>query len=480
MLIVLTSCSRLPLDRRAAGRGGGIAVGFPVTVWGLGELSQQLGVVVPRNSIRWSSRCFWASSPTTRSSFCPACAARLAQGDDRLEATRATTAEFTPIIVTSAVILEASLLALAGLDARLLPRPGPRARTHRWRRPGGRGDAHPGAHGDVRRRRLLAARAAVKAPETRRAPSRSGRLISSRWIAVPTVVVCLAALGVAAWQLQSLRLGFGQISDLPSDSPPKVGRAGGRGRLCPGILSPTTIVVEQRGIADGRRGRLVRMQALVGDVPGVAATLGPRDQPTPARARGRLRGQRQRRADRRDLQPRAARRRRASPTSAGCGPRCPGSRQTSGLGGARISYAGDTALAATRSRTSTTQHVAGRPRVRARESSLLLIVFLRSLTAPLFLLGSSVIAVAAVARAHCVGLPVGAGLRPADVLRAVRGLGAADLAGLGLQHLRGRQDLAGGHASGRFAKLSRSQRRRLARDQRRRVSRWRGALRSWP
>ncbi len=371
----------------------GIAIAFPVTIWSLGELSHVFGVVVAQELDPVVVALLLGILTDYTIFFLSGVRGRLAQGDDRLEATRTTTAEFTPIIVTSAVILGASLLALlvstlgffrdlgpalaltvgVGLVVAITLIPALMATF---------GDAVYWPRG-----------AAVKAPEDPPRASRSGRLISSRWIAVPTVVVCLAALGVAAWQLQSLRLGFGQITDLPTGSQPKVAAQAAQEGFQPGILSPTTIVVEQRGIADGRRGRLERMQALVDDVPGVAATLGPRDQPTPARlgVAYAANGNAARIVVIFDHEPLGAD---AIADLGRLRAAMPGIAATSGLGGARISYAGDTALA--RDTVADIQTNMWRVALAVLLVNLaLLIVFLRSLTAPLFLLGSSVVAVAA-------------------------------------------------------------------------------------
>src|ERR1700709_567585 len=87
---------------------------------------------------------------------------------------------------------------------------------------------------------------------------------------------------MTAAQITHLQLGFGQISDLPASSPPKVAAQAAAQGFAPGILSPTTVIIQQPGVADRERPELLHMQQLIGEQEGVAGTLGPRDQPSPS------------------------------------------------------------------------------------------------------------------------------------------------------------------------------------------------------
>ena len=252
----------------------GIAVGFPLTVWTLGRLRDRFGLAIPDElapvivalllGILTDYAIFQLSGVRNR----------LAAGDHRLAATRVTLAEFAPIIITSAAILAGSLLALLvstltafrdlgpalavtvilGLVVSITLIPALLAifgRLVYWPRHVGVDDAH--------------ARAAL-----------SGRLIARRAVAVPVVVVCLAGLVLAAVQLASLRLGFGQIGDLPANSTPRMAAdAAGKG-FPRGIVSPTAIILRGPGISTVHRGSLENLQAMIDRQPGVAATFGPR------------------------------------------------------------------------------------------------------------------------------------------------------------------------------------------------------------
>ncbi len=373
----------------------GIAVGFPVTVWALGQLEGRFGLGVPQELDPVVVALLLGILTDYTIFFLSGVRGRLSKGDDRLAATRTTTAEFTPIILTSAVILSCGLLALLVSTLGFFRDLGPAL-------------ALTVGVGLVVSITLIPAliatfgglvfwpRAPV-VPDSEQLPAPtarvSGRLLARRWIALPVATLCLAALGVAAWQLHALQLGFGQISDLPAGSAPKVAAHAATRGFAPGILQPTSVLIQAPGVASTHRSRLEKMQQLIGDQPGVAATIGPRDQPTspglgvfyapsadaarivvifehdPLGASGI--------EDLKHLQS-------AMPEI---------TRQT-GLTGTRISYAGDTALA------DDTVSDIHKNMVRVAAvvlvvNLLLLIAFLRSLTAPLFLLGSSTIAVAA-------------------------------------------------------------------------------------
>jgi len=127
----------------------------------------------------------------------------------------------------------------------------------------------------------------------------------------------------------------------------------------------------------------------------------------------------------------------------------PGLLRQAGLSGVTAGFAGDSALA----RETVNQTADGLWAIAVAALAadlLLLIVFLRALVAPLYLLAVSALVVAA-ALGLTAGLPGVAGPSLAQLLRAVRGRRAARRAGLRLQRLRRRPDLAGGtdHATPR-------------------------------
>jgi RND superfamily putative drug exporter len=243
----------------------------------------------------------------------------------------------------------------------------------------------------------LARREFFHREEEREGRGRSLRERAAYWatarpLALVIVLVCVAGLGAAATGLSQMKLGFGLIGGLPSDSEAhKAAKAAGEG-FAPGILGPTELLLEQQGIA-GRQPALARLEAALGQQPGVAGVIGPREQrifrrpgfvvsqsgnaaryaviltsdPLEAPAISHLRE-----LDR-DL---------------------PTLLDQSGLGGARVEVTGATAIAS--DTITDVVHDLGRIAIVALiVDFLLLAIFLRALIAPLYLLGASVLALAA-------------------------------------------------------------------------------------
>src|SRR5207248_2521197 len=109
--------------------------------------------------------------------------------------------------------------------------------------------------------------------------SRFAYLMTARPVAALTALVCTAVLAVAAAQLRDLRLGFGQISDLPPSSIPRRAAGAASAGFAPGILAPTTVLVQRAGAAPVAAGPLARLETAIERQPGVAGVLGPREQP---------------------------------------------------------------------------------------------------------------------------------------------------------------------------------------------------------
>jgi putative drug exporter of the RND superfamily len=217
------------------------------------------------------------------------------------------------------------------------------------------------------------------------------RIAARRPVAALTVLVTVAGLGIAAAQLRRAHLGFTLIRGQPPGSEVKVAAENASRGFAPGIVAPTELLLERRGL-DGDRRRLVALQRLLAREPGIARVIGPREQP-----RRNLPLFVSRRGD-------AARYAivlREEPLGAPAidvlrqlRARVPALLSQTGLGTARASFAGDTALA---DETVATIRSDGR-RIGVAVllvNFVLLAAFLRSLGAPLYLLASSVLAVTA-------------------------------------------------------------------------------------
>lgn len=74
------------------------------------------------------------------------------------------------------------------------------------------------------------------------------------------------------------------IRALPHDSEPRRAAAAAGEGFAPGIVSPTEILLERRGLG-GKREELDRLEQLLSDPPGVAAVVGPREEAPDPRAR---------------------------------------------------------------------------------------------------------------------------------------------------------------------------------------------------
>ena len=119
--------------------------------------------------------------------------------------------------------------------------------------------------------------------ETERRRARSefwgglARVAAAKPIALVIVVGCLVAVGFASKGLAEIKLGFTSIAGLRADSEPKrAAEAAGRG-FARGILAPTELLVEQR--ADVDLEALARLERAIDEQPGVAAVVGPGDEP---------------------------------------------------------------------------------------------------------------------------------------------------------------------------------------------------------
>ena len=130
-------------------------------------------------------------------------------------------------------------------------------------------------------RPLLAIR---RAPKLGRANQTSpwrvlvARIASTRPVAVAIGLVAIAALVAAASGLRTTELGITYISGLPNDSEAKQAADAASEGFAPGILAPTEVDLYGSGIAD-RGPELARLESLVDEQAGVAAVVGPREQP---------------------------------------------------------------------------------------------------------------------------------------------------------------------------------------------------------
>jgi RND superfamily putative drug exporter len=219
------------------------------------------------------------------------------------------------------------------------------------------------------------------------------RFASSRPVALLIVLVCGGLLFLCATGLPGTKLAIRLVSGLPGDTQEaRAADAAGMG-FSPGIAAPTVVVVEGSGIGQDTAA-LVRLERALGDQPGVAGVLGPREQQIPQAPEGLFvteDGNAARVVVILDQDPLGAP---AIDAVRALEDALPGLLRDSGLEGARAGITGQTALAS-----DTVQAVVDTSfRVGAAVllvNFLLLALFLRAVVAPLYLLAASVASVAA-------------------------------------------------------------------------------------
>lgn len=326
---------------------------------------------------------------------------RLVAGEERLAAVRATTAEYLPIIATAGLTVAAgtaSLLAgsvgffrafgpglalttLVGLVVAVTLVPALLAI-------GGSAVYWPSLPRGERR----TAGADASGSEQTGTRVRIAELVASRRAAALVAAIMVALLGAAASGLLFTRLGVAPLSGLPSETEARTAAEAAAAGFSPGILSPTQIVVEAPELAR-HRDALTRLQQELAATPGVAGVIGPADQPTSSAFGAVLakNGSAARYIAVLDSDPFGGK---AVDVVGDLRERMPELLEQAGIPDATASFSGDTALAA--DTVAVMLHDLGRIAIVVVLVNLLMLaLFLRSLVAPLYLLGASVLALAA-------------------------------------------------------------------------------------
>ena len=180
--------------------------------------------------------------------YLSAARSRLRAGEERLDAARGATADITPIVLASGLILAAGLAGLrissvgffrdlgpglavtvvVAVVASLLVMPAVIAIA-------GRALFWP--------RRLEAGEDAAEQQS-----GRVARFATRKPVALVIVAVCAAGLAFAAFQVSGLRLGFTPIHGLPSSAVERRAADAAAKGFAPGMIAPTQILVEQPGL----------------------------------------------------------------------------------------------------------------------------------------------------------------------------------------------------------------------------------------
>ncbi len=331
---------------------------------------------------------------------------RIAAGDDRLAAAHRAAAGVTPIVVaagltvavgTAALLVAKSALfrafgpgmamtVLVGLFVSVTLVPALMAMLGGW-------IFWPG---QVRPRAADApppSSAYEPADRDERLPRNFGiRLLTRRRTAALVFLACAAGLVVASLPLTRMGLGLGFVPSLPPGNEVRQAAAAAQAGFAEGILSPTVLLVEGEGVTDERRA-LSGLGSLLEKQAGVAGVFGPGEQVLEDEYGVVL--------SRDGNAARYLMVLNEPPLGAGAvhdlgtvQERMPELLRTAGLSDVRVGFGGDTALA-TGIVKSTTDDM-GRIALAALAVNLLMLVlFLRALVAPLYLLCCSLLALSA-------------------------------------------------------------------------------------
>ncbi len=375
-----------------------VAVAYLCADRALGWIAERYGLSIPREAEPVIVALIFGVLTDYLVFFVSGYRQRLRQGAGTTDAVAETTGELLPVILTAALMIAGATLTLLLSGVRFLSAFGPSmavavivsalvamtlvpaalaifGRALLWPRGLARQSAEDGEQGPAERAgargRLLGV--AVKAP-------------------VPTALLCIAVLLVAASGLRHLELGNPVMRGLPETSEPRQGYDAAAAGIGPGVLGPTMLVLEGPGIA-GRESRLASLQARLAREPGVVGVLGPADQPVPSRAGVMLApgGGAARYVLTLEGDPDGAD---AIDALSGVEADLPALLGGSGLAGAKTGVTGDTTIASELTGETTT----ALERVTPAAVVVLLVllwILLGSWSAPLYLVGSSLLVVAA-------------------------------------------------------------------------------------
>lgn len=206
-------------------------------------------------------------------------------------------------------------------------------------------------------------------------------------------ILCLLLLGAAASGIRKLELGNPIIRGLPTSTDARQGYDVASENLGPGVVGPTMLVLKEPGIGE-REQQLGSLQVALGQQDGVAGVVGPVMEPGTSHPYGVMvaqSGDAARYVLILAVDPDSAE---GIRVLADLEDKLPGLLQESGLGGAKVGVTGDTTIATELTADTWTAFA------RVAPAALLVLLFLlwvllRSRTAPLYLVGVSVLVVAA-------------------------------------------------------------------------------------
>jgi RND superfamily putative drug exporter len=200
--------------------------------------------------------------------------ARLAEGVPRVRAARLATAEFAPIIATAGLIVAAATASLLVARTDLLRAFGPGLAltvltamvVSMTLAP-----ALMAVFGGLLFRRIRVRARRPGPPDPR---VTAARLAATRPVALLIAAACVVGLLAAAWATRDLRLGSPLIRELPASEAAVHASTAASDGFAAGILSPTEILVIGPGVTS-QTAALARLQHELSAQPGVAELAGP-------------------------------------------------------------------------------------------------------------------------------------------------------------------------------------------------------------
>ncbi len=258
-----------------------VAIAYQLTDHVLGWISERYGLEIPREVDPVVIALLFGTLTDYLVFFVSEYRRRLLEGDRSHQAATGATAELLPVILTAALMIAGATLTLLISGVRFLSAFGP-------------GMAVAVLIGAAVAISLVPCALAVfghlllwpwRPTEARRkaaaeaASNRRGRLVgfaARRPLIV--AICCLGVLGAAASGLGEIALGNPLIRGLPDSSSPKRGYQLLAGSVGPGVEGPTMLVLEGPDVA-GQAAPLAQLQRSLAREPGVSAVLGPASQP---------------------------------------------------------------------------------------------------------------------------------------------------------------------------------------------------------
>jgi RND superfamily putative drug exporter len=379
-----------------------VAIAYLCADRALGWIAERYGLSIPREAEPVIVALIFGVLTDYLVFFVSGYRQRLRQGAGTIDAVAETTGELLPVILTAALMIAGATLTLLLSGVRFLSAFGPSMAVAVIVSALVAITLVPAALAIFGRALLwphgLGRRSSMEGDEPGRKEAEEGAGARGRLLGIAvrlpvlTAVLCVAVLLVAASGLRHLQLGNPVMRGLPETSEPRQGYDAAAAGIGPGVLGPTMLVLEEAGIA-GREGELADFQGRLERERGVVGVLGPIDQPVPSRAGVMLapNGGAARYVLALEGDPDGAG---AIDALSGVEADLPAMLEASRLAGAKTGITGDTTIASELTEETTTAF----ERVTPAALVVLLVllwILLGSWSAPLYLVGSSLLVVAA-------------------------------------------------------------------------------------